>query len=413
MPEKEKKIAGSYLDVPLFKHPPVFAYSIALSKSLFGDTIDASRYVPIVFRILTVLVVFLLSKEFFGQVWALFAAFIMSIEPVFMFSSQKIWMEVPCSFFAYLAIALLFLGRGKKIPLIASAVALGLALLTKYTAVLFVFPVYVMILISSYVKDRRNAVLYVLTPLIVFAPWIIWNVCVYGPGFFSKIIRMNSSIIEGEGASFGFARAAVWLVATGGIGLVIYMIRCFRSGKNPMDHPLIVDNTEKIKEMISFGARLCVISLFVLSITHILRSLSWGYFPERSSSMHLYDESPKYFYFYHFVELFPIYLFSYLSVFFLRRKRVELLFFAVLTFIIFFFFGFFGYYESRYATLAIPGMVILAVFTLKEIFEMIMGFPENSKDLSLVLLGFIVAFCVFKTLYFDLAIVMKNDFIFF
>jgi len=134
---QDKVIAKGYLDVPLFKHPPLFSYLVAISQKMTSGNAISGKYMTLFFRLGLIVVVFFSCKAIWGSWWGILAAFFTGIEPVYTFCSQKIWIEGPCTFFIYLGIffAILWQTSGRDRHLIISAVSLGLALLCKYSAV--------------------------------------------------------------------------------------------------------------------------------------------------------------------------------------------------------------------------------------------------------------------------------------
>jgi 4-amino-4-deoxy-L-arabinose transferase-like glycosyltransferase len=128
-----------YLDRPLFKHPPVYCYLIALNYKLFGSSHLAAVSVSIITGCLMVLIVFFLGKALYDDRVGLLAAFFLCIDPVHWVCSERIWMETTLGFFMLLAVFLFALGRKQKYYLPFCGISIGLAMLTKYPGILPLF----------------------------------------------------------------------------------------------------------------------------------------------------------------------------------------------------------------------------------------------------------------------------------
>ena len=76
------------------------------------------------------------------------------------------------------------------------------------------------------------------------------------------------------------------------------------------------------------------------------------------------------------------------------------------------FYGVYGFYETRYISMSIPALMILAAFTVKKGFETCISFEGNMKYVPMALAGAIILYAVAKTVYYDLYVVLKNNFIY-
>jgi len=412
MPDTEHAArAMVYLDSPLFKHPPLFSYFIAAAKTIFGDSFVSSRYVPFFFRMLTVLIIFLISKRLFGPYWGFLAALFTASGPVMMLCSQKIWIELPCMFFIYLGFYWLFAGREKEICFFLSAAAFGLAILTKYAAVPSIASGYIFLLLSNYISNRKTMFWWFFMPVMIFSPWLFWNYKVFGAGFFSDIILLNTG---------GDSDLGVYRLILGSI-IAVFSVMAVIAAAVVMKGVIRrkYRSFAKMREGRMWGRALSVslwISLVVLlALSHksIIRAFNWEYIPPCTATPDMYINAPKYFYFSHLLEISPLFIFSYISVLFARRWRPEILCLALVAMVFFFFFGLFGYYETRYIVLATPALMLLSVYSIRELAGMADSLDGWKRVLSLFVLTVIVEYALIKTIYFDATVVVKNDFIFF
>lgn len=415
-PDAERERVRRYVDVPLFKHPPLFSYFIAISKSIFGEEgTRAGNYVSLFFAIGTVFVVYLLCKNLWGEGWGLLAALFMSIEPVFWLCSQKIWIETTLVFFVYLGLLLLFLGQGNRQFIILSGISFGLALLCKYPAILAIAPIFTILLVTNVIEDRKMLAVFILLPFMIGLPWFLWNWNVYGKDIFTEIIKINSSSDIGTvGFNFISKYVIIALFFAGAVA-VFFAARLFLNNmsKKILGELCNLLNGPIARNIIFIFAVASIGTLFFMSRANIFKSFSWRWLAMPVSIMGAFDGHPHYFYFYHFVKLSPISIFSYLSIVFIKKWNVWIFIFASIVISLFSFFGFFGNYESRYVLIATPALMILSAYFIKEFVEFFGRRSEAVKFISLFLIGTAVIYAVCKTVYFDLSIVVKNDFFFF
>lgn len=411
---KAKEIARGYLDQPLFKHPPLFAYMIAVSKSLFGQNYDASKYVPLVLRALTVLCVFALARKLLGSYYGLLAAFLAAIDPVYMFSSQKVWTEVPYSFFVYLSVCLLLLAEGKQSRIYLSAVSLGLALLCKYVAVLGVIPVYCFFVFSGYGKKKGIVFLYSILLFIVFLPWLLWNYNAFGPGFLYRMISLHTSDISGVSLGFTLvpilSTVAVFALLAG-LLFLLSAVKAWGGGLIVRAKNVIEPRTLRIVLTIIMAELLFV--LIFLSKGAVINGLNIAYLPPTSDSMHFFDKKPVYFYLSHLLELSPLYLLSYVSALLIAKWDVRMACIALIPVSVLAMFTYYGRFETRYIAMATPALMILAAYSIREIICFLMRSRGRARILWVSIFSCIICYMIARTVHVDMALVMKNNFIYF
>ncbi|MFH1593601.1 MAG: glycosyltransferase family 39 protein [Candidatus Omnitrophota bacterium] len=170
-----------YYDEPLYHVPPLFSYMLMFSHRLFAkekpylavtanlisgpkvkrpmDFVNIQFYcsvVPFFFSLLFISSVFLMGRTLFSDRVGFYAALLISISPIDILSSQKVWADDMVSFFLVLG-ALLFLMGHKKDRVILSAMGGacgGLATLGKQNGA---FIVIALILFSLW--QRRSELL--------------------------------------------------------------------------------------------------------------------------------------------------------------------------------------------------------------------------------------------------------------
>ncbi|HNX91293.1 MAG TPA: glycosyltransferase family 39 protein [Candidatus Omnitrophota bacterium] len=406
---QDKVIAKGYLDVPLFKHPPLFSYLVAISQKMTSGNAISGKYMTLFFRLGLIVVVFFSCKAIWGSWWGILAAFFTGIEPVYTFCSQKIWIEGPCTFFIYLGIffAILWQTSGRDRHLIISAVSLGLALLCKYSAVPGVIAACAFLMLSGKMKDKTRFLAYCALPFAVFSPWLIWNYAVFGPAFIQKIIGLNTSAVSGIGPSSGYIAGLVGGAATAVIAIIaVYFLRHKKQAAYPNE--IYEKYFKYLKNALGIFAAL----ILAFSIGNIVNALNIRWYPPVSSSMHMYDNKPVIFAFSHLIEISPLYILSFCSLFFLKDRKNAINVFLLLIAVTFVLFGKYASGEIRYITIATPAFMILAVYTIKEMVSYITSQNEKTRGYVIFLLVFFLAYAVIKTIGFDLSYIIRNDFIF-
>ena len=173
----EEPLAGYY------SKPPLLAWLLVFHTNIFGDSFEALKYFPLIFYIFTPLVIYFLSNELFEEKKiSVIAAVSFYLLPSVSLSSFLISTDVVLIFFC--SLCMLVLLRIRKNPSIINftilGVFFGLAFLTKYAAIYYIFS---LILIS--VLDGRlrkafycnflNLVVFIVCVIIVLLPNILWN----------------------------------------------------------------------------------------------------------------------------------------------------------------------------------------------------------------------------------------------
>ena len=114
------------------------AFTSIIYKSL-GTTQLASRMAALIFGSLSILLIYLLTKEFFNERTAIFASFLLAVAP-FHIQNTMAEMDVMAIFFVLLAMLFFIkaLKTNKKYFYLLSGIFLGLAIYTKVYPLLFI-----------------------------------------------------------------------------------------------------------------------------------------------------------------------------------------------------------------------------------------------------------------------------------
>jgi hypothetical protein len=171
---------SQYLSWGYYEHPPMIAWVIRLFTSLLGNTQLAMALGSQTITLFSFLPIFLLARQTFGARAAFLSVLCLETTPLFLVGSMIFIIDtVLLVFFLWAALGFWKgVEQGNKIYLYWAGLTLGLALLSKLTAVLFPLSCLIFLLVS---RDRRKLLqephlyLALLLGLIVFSPFIYWN----------------------------------------------------------------------------------------------------------------------------------------------------------------------------------------------------------------------------------------------
>lgn len=216
--EWSRRLAAGYFD-----HPPGIAALIRAGTALLGDSAFAVRFFPVLAGLGAALLVLDLARRYGGPRAALRAAVIVACVPLAAAGLVLATPDAPL-LFAY-ALALWALDRALAAPAgsrasyawwTAAGAAVGLGLLSKYTAVLLPFAVLVAFLLRRPLRGRlRTPEPYLAgaLALALFAPVVLWNAR-HGWASFAFQLR------HGLGAGGGSPLARQLELLGGQLGLV-------------------------------------------------------------------------------------------------------------------------------------------------------------------------------------------------
>jgi 4-amino-4-deoxy-L-arabinose transferase-like glycosyltransferase len=196
---------------------PLAIWLITLSFSIFGINEFAVRFWSAFFAVLTIVVVYLFGKKIAGRTAGIMASLLLLINPCFMgYDLPGLWphgartgdSDVILTFFivASLYFFYLFEEKNKKRYIVASALIIGLAVMTKSIAGLPpALIIFLYILYNGKLKKilSKEYLWGLLSFLAVTVPWIILRYINNGKPFFGKmifyhIVERISKPIEGH-----------------------------------------------------------------------------------------------------------------------------------------------------------------------------------------------------------------------
>jgi len=161
-------------------HPPLSFILNKIFLNLFGPTPFAARFLVALAGVFSTFLIYLISQKWYGENVGLLAALFFAINNFTVWIGRVGLQESLLIALVLTSLYFFILAQEKKTLLYFSALFLGLAFLTKYTAI-FVLPFY---LVSIFVKNKdwlkhKEFYLSLLLFLVVISPVLIYNVLLY------------------------------------------------------------------------------------------------------------------------------------------------------------------------------------------------------------------------------------------
>lgn len=178
--EADHWVWSQHLSWGYFEHPPMIAFVIRLFTDIFGDKWYAIELCSQSMSILTIIFLFILSKELFGVEAALVSVIMTESMPLFFIGSTILTIDNIMIVFWIMTTYLFLKGlkEDKKGFLLLSGVTFGLGLMSKYTMILLPASIFLYLVVSPHHRvllKRKEPYLSFLIGLIIFSPVIFWN----------------------------------------------------------------------------------------------------------------------------------------------------------------------------------------------------------------------------------------------
>src|SRR4051794_15597912 len=155
---------------PVFRaHPLLFQSLLSLEYRAFGVSSLGGRLLSVAFGMGTVWLTYAIGARLYGRRVGMLAALLIGVMPYAVVVSRQVLLDTPMAFFAALALYLLirYVQTDQAAWLYASAVALGLAVLTKETAILLAGGVYAFFALTRKTRLRLRQALIASALLVV------------------------------------------------------------------------------------------------------------------------------------------------------------------------------------------------------------------------------------------------------
>jgi hypothetical protein len=160
---------------PVFRaHPLLFQALLSVPYRFDGVSSIAGRLLSVGFGLATVWVTYAIGARLYGRRVGVLAALLIAVMPYTVVVSRQILLDGPMAFFAALALYLLvrFVQTAKVSWLYAAAVALGLATLSKETAILLVGGAYAFFALTRQIRLRLiHAVVATVVLIVTVVPY--------------------------------------------------------------------------------------------------------------------------------------------------------------------------------------------------------------------------------------------------
>jgi 4-amino-4-deoxy-L-arabinose transferase-like glycosyltransferase len=389
-----------YLNKPLFKHPPLFTSLVVLSYMIFGTTYNSAFLVSLFFGLLLILTAYLLGSTLFDSKTGVYAALIMAIEPVIWISSQKIWMETTLSFCTVLSLCLFAIAAKRYNPMlvIASGIAAGFAVLTKYPGALAT------VIIFTYVVfwDRRffkkpAFIVSLFIPFIMLLPWFWWNYTVYGNELFSANVEVVKAV-----AGIKQLVSTLWIPALITVGVTAGAMLIRRKYRDALNN--------RFSKVVTRSGTIVLVCLFCAMLfilrEHIANTCSFFFIPVAGWDMGMFKDEPWYFYLGRLTELSPFYIFAFAAILFPifdKKNLKEYLFllttaaFALVPYILW------QNFQSRYIAVAIVPLIVLSSRVQVSLAARVGSLSKGyARYAATGIFMAVVLYAVMRTLYIDI-----------
>ncbi len=349
--DKNHPVVPAYFFKPIFKHPPLFTMFLASSFTLFGFNEIAAFYVPALFGLLMIPLIYALGALIYNRTVGLLSAAVLAVDPMSIICAQKVWMESQLAFFTVLCLYLAAkaIKQQRDALFIWSGVASGLSALTKYTGGIgtVIMIAYALIYDRKLLKNRAFLIGLAM-PILLLTPWLLWNLAVYGSNYVGMQVELHSD----KGHSLKFVR---------NIGLYILAgFAVLRLGKK-FKEDLSPSAIQNIKLFAS-----CAVA--VIFMDSILKSFNILHLPITSWAGATFYGSSHTFYPDRLLEFSLIYFFAFLSFFIpLKDRPDEDRILRIGSIAILLFFTMWTAFQSRYIISANPLLIILGVNFLHEL----------------------------------------------
>lgn len=218
---------GLYNPDYLFDHPPLFMYVQSAFFAVFGTDWFVARGVGVFLGIVTLLVFFLIGKAWRDEKLGLLLAAIFAVQPMMVEMNRQAMMEnlllllLSASFLAVIK----FDRTGRGAFFLLGTALFGLAMITKFTAAFFIFPLGAYALIKKLHKERLLYISAALFLLIVL-PVVLMML---PHGFIDFHLRKTSGggigyYVGGTFLEFGHLAALVMTLDELNIGILPFVL---------------------------------------------------------------------------------------------------------------------------------------------------------------------------------------------
>lgn len=224
-PPIEGMLNGIFYSTKLVPHPPMIILSFSAVALAWGLSIQAFRMVPFLTGLASIIVVYYFAKSLYGRRAAILAALLMAIVfyPVWM----SLFMDSDGSILTLFLLTALFSFHklektGGRKWMAMTGLFFGLALLSKYTAIVFVPILLLYGLMSSRLRNWKTMILPLAIGFAIFAIFPLMSLLFNSPDTFLDTLRYGAQNIGRLDANnifqsyaLSFARLVIFLFQYG------------------------------------------------------------------------------------------------------------------------------------------------------------------------------------------------------
>ena len=269
-----------------YAHPMLIPLTVALTWKIFGHTLLVSHLVMLPFLPMLLISTYYIGKKISNSYTGFLSALLVGVTPVVFVEYGLIYLDLPMSAFATLAVALWL--YNKKIW---SMIALSLSIWAKLPGILILPSIFIYNWVKE--KEKRNPTkwnwnnyLPLIIPVIAFLAWITYHYWVTGwalikPEVMDNLPKSNNSIQK-----IVHALNITFLDQTRGfMSLVLIASSLFLKSKNRLNQiitpisitllSLLIISTIFFSKMLEYGARYSIFlipPLAVLSVFSLLKA---------------------------------------------------------------------------------------------------------------------------------------------
>lgn len=172
-----ERLQWGYLD-----HPPMVAWAIRLFTSIFGDSGAVIRMPSVSAWWIAMLVVYLIARDYYRahSSAGVLAVLVFASAPIFQIGFHTVTPDAPLLLFTALAYYFVYRAVVYKHPYLwlAAGIATGLALLSKYTAVLLPLAIFLALIFNDDGRQKLKTLwpwVAMAMAIIIFLPVVVWN----------------------------------------------------------------------------------------------------------------------------------------------------------------------------------------------------------------------------------------------
>ena len=383
-----------YLARPLFKHPPMMAMLLAwVDEPGIQGTRNAFGLM-FVFGLLVCAAVYGLARFFLPPVWSLVPAAIAWVDPVLWSGSVKVWLDLPLTLFCVAGVGFAWQGRSHPAAFLGMGICFGFAFLTKYPAMAIWAAAVALLATDKSFPKGSFFVWGCVLPWLMLAPWVIWNLSVFGWSAADLEEFRHTLRVIG-------AQAAGAVALTLAVGIFFWMRR-----------GLLNPRAAGSREAPLAGRRLFFM-LFTLTLAGLFLFHSWfsgRLEPRAALGMNFFSGERAWFYLDRLLCLDPLLWPGVIALFWIRLPGpADFMRWTALAYILVF--SIWGNYQSRYIMPAVPLVCVLSAWGLFQISEFLR--KPGAMWLEKVWLGSWVAFAAVRLCWIHQKLTLPNHFTYF